>query len=174
MKKNNSELAKKFSDRDWEQKQKVAKRLNKVKEKRNKTKGDKKGVLIIKDYIRYLHEMHEGKPMEIHHWMPKSRIKQNDYFVCCISPQEHWEIHHGNSSVNKFIESRGIENLLMDSAIMFAKWLGTSESHKNRYRDIFKAMIMDIYLDPANYEYVLKTTRRYAEEIRLLKERGRK
>lgn len=170
--KSQSESVKKFNNRDWERKQRVIERLNKVREKKKKEKGDKRGVLIIKDYMSFLHEKYGrgvGRPMEVHHWMPKSRIRHNDFFVCCLDPKDHWRIHHGGSSVNEFIESRGIENLLMDSAIMFANWLGSRDGHRHRYREIFKAMIMDIYTDPCNYEYVLETTRRYAEEIRLLR-----
>lgn len=162
----------KFNNRDWEQKKKITDRLNKVKEKKKKTKEDKRGVLIIKDYMSFLHDkygMGTGRPMEVHHWMPKSRIKHNDFFVCCLSPKVHYNVHHGNSTVNGFIEDRGMDNLLMDSATMFAEWLATSSGRRHRFRGVFIAMIQDMRMDPANYDYVLETTQRYAEEIRLLR-----
>jgi len=160
----------KFNSRDWEQKKKVADRLAKIKQKRKTTKEDKRGVLIIRDYMSYLHMKYgggTGTQMEVHHWMPKSRIKHNDFFVCCIPPDEHYEIHHGGGSVNAFIEKKGIGTLLVDSAIMFAEWLATEDGHRHRHSDVFTAMIQDIGLDPENYDHVLETTRRYAEEIRL-------
>jgi len=160
----------KFNNRDWEQKKKVADRLNKIRERKKKTKEDKRGVLIVKDYMAYLHMRYGGgvgTQMEVHHWMPKSRIKHNDFFVCCLPPAEHYEIHHGGSSVNDFIEQKGMGTLLVDSAIMFAEWLGTEDGHRHRHSDVFTAMIQDIGIDPENYEHVLETTRRYAEDIRL-------
>lgn len=168
--KSTTSRSKEFADRDWVQKQHIAERIARAKAKKKKTKEDRRGVLIIKDYISFLHEkygMGIGKPMEVHHWMPKSRIKHNDYFVCCLSPNVHYNIHHGNSTVDGFIEDRGIGNLLMDSAIMFAEWLASSSGRRHRYRDMFVSMIKEIQIDPANYDYVLEVTRRYAEEIRL-------
>ena len=168
--KSTTSRSKEFADRDWAQKQQVAERIAKAKMKKKKTKEDKRGVLIMKDYISFLHEKYGmGMPMEVHHWMPKGRIRHNDFFVCCLSPNVHYNIHHGDSTVNGFIEDRGIDNLLIDSAIMFAEWLATSSGRRHRHRGLFIAMIREIQNDPANYEYVLETTRRYAEEIRLLR-----
>jgi hypothetical protein len=170
--KRKQEAVNKFNSRDWDQKKKIVDRLNKVREKKKRGKEDKRGVLIIKDYMVHLHNKYGGgtnTPMEVHHWMPKSRIRHNDFFVCCLSPDEHYQIHHGGGSVNAFIEERGMENLLMDSAIMFAEWLGTESGQRNRYSKIFTAMIQDIRIEPSNYDHVLETTRRYAEEIRLLR-----
>ena len=71
--------------------------------------------------------------------------------------------------MNAFIETKGRDNLLMDSAIMFAEWLGTEDGQRHRHNKVYMAMIQDIRMDPANYDHVLETTRRYAEEIRLLR-----
>jgi len=144
-------------------------RLERAKEKRIKNKEMKKGTLIIKDYIAWLHN--EWMPFnggeEVHHWLPKSRIRHNDYFVCCISSKEHYWVHHGGGSVNAFIDKHGLENLLMDSAIMFANWLGSDSGRRHRYFNEFRGMIEDIQINPADLNYVLGVTRRVAEDIRL-------
>jgi hypothetical protein len=165
-------IAKASSDRISKKKLDVIERMNKAKEKRRTGKDVKKNVLMIKEYMKYLHDKNaseSGQPMDIHHWMPKSRIKHNDFFVCCIHPDEHYQIHHGGGSVNGYIEEKGIENLLMDSAIMFAEWLGTGEARTHRYFKYFTAMIRDIRVSPTDYEHVLKVTRECAENIRLEK-----
>ena len=158
-----------FIKRDFAQKQKILEKINKTKEKRGKVKKeDKKYVLMINDYMRYLKNEHPG--MEIHHWMPKSRIKQNDFFVIPMTPEAHHEIHHGNSTVNRYIESVGINELVVMSLTFFAKWLVTSEGSTHRYKTMFISMVREIRLDPT-YEVALEITRKYAEEIRIL--RGR-
>jgi hypothetical protein len=151
-------------------------RIERAKKKMVSRKDMKKNVLIIKEYTRYLHSrnaIESGRPIDIHHWMPKSRIKHNDFFVCCIDPNEHYKIHHGGGSVNGYIEEKGIENLLMDSAIMFAEWLGTSEARTHRYYKYFVAMIKEIAVAPTDYEHVLKATRECSDNIRLEKLRRR-
>ena len=149
----------------------IGERIKRTKAKRAKSKELKRGNLIIKDYLTWLHSgwMPLNGGQEVHHWMPKSRIKHNDYFVCCISSKEHYWVHHGGGSVNAFIEKHGLENLLMDSAIMFATWLGTDSAHRHRYFNEFRGMIEDISLKPTDFHHVLEVTRRVAEDIRLLK-----
>ena len=167
-----SNKAKSFSEKAFSQKQEIINRLNDSRKKINKAKGDKRGVLIIKDYMRFLHNEYgvgHGTPMEVHHWMPKGRIQQNDFFVCCLSPKDHFEIHHGHSSVNEFIEQRRMDNLLMDSATLFASWLTSKSGQGHRYSKHFIGMIKDIYINPTDFDYVLKITRECAEEIRVNK-----
>lgn len=121
--------------------------------------------LIIPEYIEYLHQEHSrSHPIEVHHWLTKSKIGRNDFFVCCISPQKHYDIHHGSSSPQKFIQEVGLENLLYDSAIMFARWLGCLSTQYHPKFDTYVAMIKEIRKDPTNLSYVLATTRKYATE----------
>ncbi len=160
-----SPTAKTSSRNDFSKKQKVIDRLNAAREKKSRKQEDKKWVLIIKDYMAYLHRR-SAAPIDVHHWMPKSRIKRNDYFVCCIPPSEHYQIHHGGGSVNGFIEEKGIENLLIDSAIMFAEWLATDAARRHRNYERYVAMIKEIQTSPADFNFVLKTTRECAEDIR--------
>lgn len=158
-----------FIKRDFAQKQKILEKINKAKEKRGKgKKEDKKYVLIINDYMRYLKNEFPGK--EIHHWMPKSRIKHNDFFVIPLTPKDHHEIHHGNSSVNRYIESKGMAQLVAQSLTMFATWMVTNEGKTHRYKTMFISMIREIHLDPT-YEVALEITRKYAEEIRIQRRR---
>jgi hypothetical protein len=161
----------KATTRDFEQKKKIAERLNKIKKKQKRGYEDKRGVLIIKAYMGYLHSTHTGN-IDVHHWMPKSRIRRNDFFVCCIDKDTHYSIHHGGWSVNGFIEDRGMDNLLMDSAILFAEWLATESAKEHRYYQHFVDMIKNIKVAPTNYEHVLNVTRECAENIRLSKEIG--
>jgi hypothetical protein len=98
--------------------------------------------------------------------MPKSKIQCNDFFVCCIDPALHRKIH-GEKSVQWYIDSVGIENLLADSAIMFAKWLGELGTMYHPHFDRYVKMIREIHEDPGNFEHVLSATRRCAEDIHL-------
>ena len=158
-----------FIKRDFAQKQKILEKINKVKEKRGKVKKeDKRHVLMINDYMRYLKNTYPG--MEIHHWMPKGRIKQNDFFVIPLTPADHHEIHHGKSTVNRYIESIGMAELVVTSLTLFAKWMATDEGRNHRYKTMFVSMIREIHLDPT-YEVALEITRKYAEEIRILRRR---
>lgn len=160
---------KKRHNRDVSQKIKMRERLDKQKEKRGKSKSDKKGTLIIKDYMTYLHGEATSN-IEVHHWMPKSRIQQNDFFVCRVSPEVHREIH-ADKTVNWYIEKVGIENLLVDSLILFTKWMGTDSGKSQRYAEFYVEMISDINADPENFEHVLAMTKRCEENIRY-KKRG--
>ncbi len=158
-----------FIKRDFAQKQKIIDKINKAKEKRGKVKKeDKRNVLMINDYMRYLKNEFPGK--EIHHWMPKSRIKHNDFFVVPLTPEDHYEIHHGNSSVNRYNESIGVALLVVDSLTMFSRWLVTDSGRTHRYKTMFVSMVREISLDPT-YDVALEITRKYAEEIRLIRRR---
>ncbi len=83
-----------------------------------------------------------------------------------LTPSDHHEIHHGRSTVNGFIEQHKIENLLMDSAIMFAEWLGTTSGKSHRYSGAYTGMIQDINIQPRDFKHVLSVTRRVAEDTR--------
>ena len=158
-----------FIKRDFAQKKEMLEKQNKIKEKRRKrTKEDGKYVLIINDYMAYLKQEYPDK--EIHHWMPKSRIKHNDFFVVPLTPKDHHEIHHGKSSVNRYIESESEVLLVTQSLTMFAKWLVTDSGRTHRYKTMFVSMVREISLDPT-YDVALEITRKYAEEIRLIRRR---
>lgn len=121
--------------------------------------------LIIPEYIEYLHQEYGGgrsQRMEVHHWLTKSKVGRNDFFVCCIPPEKHHDIHHGNSSPQRFIEEVGLANLLYDSAIMFAQWLGCLGTQYHPKFDAYVKMIKEIGKDPTNLSYVLAVTRKYA------------
>jgi len=114
--------------------------------------------------MEYLHNENMG--IEVHHWMPKSKIQCNDFFVCCIDPALHRKIH-SERSVQWYIDEVGIENLLMDSAIMFAKWLGELGTMYHPNFDRYVKMIHEINKDPVNFEHVLAATRQCAFDIHL-------
>ncbi len=158
-----------FIKRDFAQKQEMLEKQSKIKEKRRKrTKEDGRYVLIIRDYMAYLKQKYPGK--EIHHWMPKSRIKHNDFFVIPLAPDAHYQIHHGDSTVNRYIESVGMASLVAQSLTMFAEWMVTDTGKTHRYKTMFVSMVREISLDPT-YEVALDITRKYAEEIRLQRRR---
>jgi hypothetical protein len=112
--------------------------------------------------MEYLHQEYHN--VEVHHWMPKSKIQCNDFFVCCIPPELHYKIHSVKSP-QWYIEKEGIENLLLDSATMFAKWLGQTWTMYHPHYDDFVEMIKRIHKNPTDYEYVLAETRKTAEAI---------
>jgi len=142
-------------------------RLERQKKKRSGVYEQRKNVLSIPSYMSYLHAVKQVNNMEIHHWIPRSKIRRNDYFVCCIPHEKHWSIHHGDLGVNGFIEEYGEGNLLFDSAMMFAEWLASEHSAKEKHRDSYISMLKEIRGDVENLEHVLSVTRKYAEEIRL-------
>ena len=157
-----------------QQKQQAQERAQRAKEKRGKVpQQDKKNVLAIPDYLTYLRSENPG--LEVHHWMPRSRIKQNDFFVVMLTPSDHHEIHHGVtqdstgvSPIDRYIQSEGVLNLLADSLTNFAIWVSSDSGIRNRNREYYIAMIKEIRLD-MSYEGALAETRRFAEEIRTSK-----
>jgi len=156
-----------FDKRDFAQKQKTKEQLEQVAQKRKLPCSDKKNVFAVKSYMKYLRERSTrktGRGVEVHHWMPRSKIMQNDFFVCCLSPEKHREIHL-KSTVQTFISEQTIEKLLEDSILLFAEWLreeGTQHENGSRYR----GMLEHIIAEPT-FENALQRTRDTAEEIRL-------
>jgi len=130
-------------------------------------KNNKKTTLCIPEYIEHLHLEHPYK--EVHHWMPKSKIQCNDFFVCCIPHELHYEIH-SKRSVQWYIEREGRENLLLDSAIMFARWILTTSAREHPNYKRFVEMILEINKQPDVYEHVLEATRKCAFDISTNKE----
>lgn len=123
----------------------------------------KKNELVIPEYLAYL-KMEAMTPVEIHHWVPRSKIGRNDFFVCAISPGLHQSIHQ-ERSVSWYIDEIGIENLLLDSATQFAVWLGELAIVQHDYFKLYKDMIRRVAEDPANFEHVLSATRECASLI---------
>ena len=155
-----------------EEKKEALDKANRAKTKRVRRKEDKQWVLMIPEYMKFLHDEYGagvGKQMEVHHWMPKSRIKHNDFFVCCLSPDEHRHIHHGNSSVNAFIEGTGEEVLLKKSIETFEAWLATDAGLTHRNHAHFVEMVDDIRKNPTSFYHVLRATRGCSDRIRFSK-----
>jgi hypothetical protein len=167
----NSESKSNSINRNIAQKIKIKERLDKQREKTAKGKNERKHVLALKDYCAFLHQEYGagiGKPMEIHHWMPRSKIKQNDYFVCCLHPDEHRKIH-SSSTVKEYIEKIGMQELLSNSFQLMTKWLESDGAKRNRYYEYVGKMMVEISKSPLDYEHVLNATRGCAEDIRLSK-----
>ena len=152
-------------------KAKEKERLEALKQQLDKKKSSKKNILVIKEYMTWLHREYGAGvaiPMEIHHWMPRGRIGQNDYFVCCLSPEKHREIHAGSLGVNGFIEEQTLEKLLNDSFVMFRRWTESDEAKNNKNLNLYKAMVKKIGENELDYDFVLSATRKFAEEIRMV------
>jgi len=155
---------------DFREQAKEKKRLDELKRQLDKKKSSKKNILAIKEYMTWLHREYGAGVtirMEVHHWMPRSRIGQNDYFVCCLSPEKHREIHAGKLGVNGFIEEQTLEKLLNDSFVMFRKWTESDDAKNNKNLNLYKSMIKEIGKNELDYDFVLSVTRKFAEEIRM-------
>lgn len=135
----------------------------KVAIERGMRKVAKKNVLIIKEYMSFLHSISHMN-IEVHHWKLRSEIQRNDYFICCLTPEEHKAVHANGPK--KFVEDRGMENLLLDSANLFAKWIQTEEAQKHKNFVEYYGMLKNIHQKPTDFEYVLECTRDCVNEIR--------
>ena len=99
---------------------------SKLKTNRLKPKAAKiqsRNPLILRDFYVYMRDLANSMGCDAHHWMPKSKLKQ-DIFLALVPYDEHRAIHaEGNSqSPWQWAEAQGIKYLVKNSISYFEKW----------------------------------------------------
>lgn len=126
--------------------------------KRSRVKGERS--LILPGYRKWLHENYSG---EIHHYIPRSNIGTNDFFVVMLSHGEHSEIHHGSGpNPRQWAEDRGMEDLINQSGDMMFTWV--QETNHPR-RELFTDALFSIHTCPTR-EHAIEVTRQLATMLK--------
>ena len=92
---------------------------------RRKTKI-KKYELVLPGYMKFLHERDGSAGNDVHHWITRSKIGRNDFFVDMVEHNYHINVIHGTMSPAKWVIQEGEEDLLIRSFLLFSEWLASS------------------------------------------------
>ena len=79
--------------------------------------------LVLDDYYKWLRDIANQTGCDCHHWMPKSKLKQ-DIFLTLVSFDEHREIHAVGSGLNpaQWALEKGYDVLVEESITYFYEW----------------------------------------------------
>ena len=87
------------------------------------SKAKKRNPLDLHEFYVYMRDIANSMGCDAHHWMPKSKLKQ-DIFIALVPYDEHRAIHaEGNSqSPWQWAEAQGIDMLVQKSMDYFEEW----------------------------------------------------
>ena len=96
---------------------------NKSRSGRLKKSAATRNPLILEDYYRHVRDMANMTGCDAHHWMPKSKLKQ-DIFLTLVPVSEHQEIHAigNNQSPTQWAIEKGYNVLVEESMTYFYEW----------------------------------------------------
>ena len=126
--------------------------------KKARIKGERN--LILPDYTKWLRDNYSG---EIHHYIPRSHIGTNDFFVVMLPPADHHAIHHESGpNPRQWADARGMEDLIIQSIDMMSSWV---EETNHQRREMFIDALFSIYTCPTR-EHAIKVTRQLATRLK--------
>ena len=102
--------------------------------------------LSLYSFYVYMRDLANDVGCDAHHWIPKSKLKQ-DIFLAFVPYDEHRAIHAAGNSQNplQWSESQGIDNLVYSSMNHFERW-----ANDNNLADEYFLLIEHLRADPFN------------------------
>ena len=131
------------------------KRKNTTKKSSIKSKPtkNKRYELVLTKYMKWLHREYPG--LDVHHWIPRSKIGRNDFFVVMLDHDYHISVVHGDISPSGYVELVGRDELIFSSCKLFIEWL-KSDLCDDFHRGFLIPMIHAIKEDSENAEQITK------------------
>jgi len=95
---------------------------------RLKPKAKSRNPLVLREFYVYMRDLANSVGCDAHHWMPKSKLKQ-DIFLALVPYDKHRAIHaEGNSqSPWQWAEAQGLDVLINKSLDYFLEWAADKE-----------------------------------------------
>ena len=111
-----------------------------------KKSASKRNPLDLHDFYVYVRDMANLTECDAHHWIPKSKLKQ-DIFLSCVPYDEHRSIHAGANGLSptQWALEKGFDVLVEESMTYFYEWCLENDM-PSEYFDL----IDDLKGDPLN------------------------
>jgi hypothetical protein len=109
-------------------------------------KAESRNPLVLREFYVYMRDLANSRGCDAHHWMPKSKLKQ-DIFLVFVPYDKHRAIHaEGNSqSPWEWAEAQGFDVLVKRSMRHFEAWV-----YENDLPEEYFELIEQLRTDPFN------------------------